>query len=107
MRTALTCIVLAAFGTLCVLSTRKGVTVLASDDLSAFRPIGSVFADPPAWAAGIWAPCVVRTGACSSNARSDAPGGAWIDRCLLSADGRWYVGRNRLGAVIRGRRASE
>jgi arabinan endo-1,5-alpha-L-arabinosidase len=39
--------------------------------------------------------------------RADAPGGTWVDRCLLSADGRWYVGRNQNGSVIRGRRVTE
>jgi hypothetical protein len=39
--------------------------------------------------------------------RDDAPEGTWIDRCLVSADARWYVGRNRQGMVIRGRSLSQ
>lgn len=34
-----------------------------------------------------------------------APGGEWVDTCVLSADGRWLVGRNQADAVIRARRA--
>jgi arabinan endo-1,5-alpha-L-arabinosidase len=34
--------------------------------------------------------------------RADAPGGAWIDKCIVSEDGRWYVGRNQNGLIIRG-----
>lgn len=28
--------------------------------------------------------------------------GGWLDECIVSPDGRWYVGRNQAGAVIRG-----
>jgi len=34
--------------------------------------------------------------------RPDAPGGAWVDSCVLSGDGRSYVGRNQLDTIIRG-----
>jgi arabinan endo-1,5-alpha-L-arabinosidase len=34
--------------------------------------------------------------------RADAPGGAWIDSCVLSGDGAWYVGRNQLDTIVRG-----
>ena len=33
---------------------------------------------------------------------AEAPGGLWIDRCILAPDGRSYVGRNQTGMVIRG-----
>ena len=31
-----------------------------------------------------------------------APGGVWVDRCILAADGRSYVGTNQANMVIRG-----
>jgi arabinan endo-1,5-alpha-L-arabinosidase len=31
-----------------------------------------------------------------------APGGAWIDACYFSPDGKVYIGRNQGGAVVRG-----
>ncbi len=34
--------------------------------------------------------------------RADAPNGAWIDKCHVSGDGRWYAGRNQQGTLIRG-----
>lgn len=34
----------------------------------------------------------------------DAPRGAWVDSCMVSPDGKWYVGRNQQGVVIRGAR---
>jgi len=34
----------------------------------------------------------------------NAPGGAFVDTVTLSDDGRWYVGRNQNGTVIRGLR---
>jgi arabinan endo-1,5-alpha-L-arabinosidase len=34
--------------------------------------------------------------------RKDAPGGVWLDNCLVSPDGSWYVGRNQHGAIVRG-----
>ncbi len=34
--------------------------------------------------------------------RSDGPRGVWIDRCVVSPAGDWYVGRNQRGMVIRG-----
>jgi len=34
--------------------------------------------------------------------RQDAPGGAWVDECLIAPDGKSYLGRNQAGAVIRG-----
>jgi len=37
-------------------------------------------------------------------ANAEAPGGAWVDECHVSADGRTYVGRNQGGALIRGTR---
>lgn len=33
-----------------------------------------------------------------------AEGGSWVDRLTVSECGRWYVGRNRDGRVVRGRR---
>jgi len=33
-----------------------------------------------------------------------APGGVWIDGCVLAADGRSYVGRNQIGVIVRGKR---
>jgi serine/threonine protein kinase/WD40 repeat protein len=36
-----------------------------------------------------------------------APGGAWIDRCQLSADGRHYEGRNQVGTPISGDKITE
>lgn len=39
--------------------------------------------------------------------RSDAPGGAWIDACVLSPDGCRYLGRNQRGIVIRGWRLAD
>ena len=39
--------------------------------------------------------------------RRDAPGGAWTDECFVSPDGKWYVGRNQQGGIIRGVRAVE
>ncbi len=36
--------------------------------------------------------------------RGDTPGGVWIDNCLTSSDGKWYVGRNQNDMVIRGRK---
>ena len=36
-----------------------------------------------------------------------AAGDARIDRCFLSADGRWFVGRNEQGAVVRGKRTND
>jgi arabinan endo-1,5-alpha-L-arabinosidase len=38
--------------------------------------------------------------------RPEAPGGTWEDLCRLSGDGNWYVGRNQIGSVIRGRRVT-
>lgn len=35
-------------------------------------------------------------------ARADAPDGVWVDMCVMAADGKSYVGRNQLHAVIRG-----
>lgn len=32
----------------------------------------------------------------------NAPGGAWIDKCVVAPDGKSYVGRNPNGMVIRG-----
>ncbi len=37
--------------------------------------------------------------------RSDAPNGFWVDECVVSPDGSWYVGRNQTGMVIRGIKA--
>lgn len=34
--------------------------------------------------------------------RPDAPGGAWIDTCVVAPDGSWYAGRNQVGVLIRG-----
>jgi len=34
--------------------------------------------------------------------RGDAPGGVWTDRCRISADGRYYLGRNQRQAAIVG-----
>ena len=34
----------------------------------------------------------------------DAPGGAWEDLCVVSADGASYEGRNQIGSRIRGSR---
>jgi hypothetical protein len=34
--------------------------------------------------------------------RGDAPGGVWIDRCYVSPDGRYYLGRNQWQAAITG-----
>jgi arabinan endo-1,5-alpha-L-arabinosidase len=34
--------------------------------------------------------------------RADAPDGKWIDDCIVGRDGRWYVGRNQKGQLIRG-----
>lgn len=39
--------------------------------------------------------------------RTDAPGGAWIDRCIVADDGQSYVGRNQNGMVLRGVRRSD
>lgn len=36
--------------------------------------------------------------------RADAPGGVWIDNCLVSSDGKWYVGRNQKDMIIRGKK---
>ena len=30
-----------------------------------------------------------------------------VDRCILSGDGLWYVGRDEQGAVVRGRKVKE
>ena len=38
--------------------------------------------------------------------RADAPGGAWIDQCIVGEDGTYYVGRNQRDMLIRGVRAS-
>lgn len=38
---------------------------------------------------------------------AEAPGGAWKDVCTLSADAKSYVGKNQLGAVIKGVRINE
>ena len=32
----------------------------------------------------------------------DAPTGAWLDECYVTADGKSYIGRNQAGMVIRG-----
>jgi arabinan endo-1,5-alpha-L-arabinosidase len=34
-----------------------------------------------------------------------APGGRWIDECVVSPDGKWYAGRNQSGVDIRGLRS--
>jgi hypothetical protein len=34
----------------------------------------------------------------------NAPNGAWVDRCVVSPDGKSYLGKNQKGAVIRGTR---
>jgi arabinan endo-1,5-alpha-L-arabinosidase len=34
--------------------------------------------------------------------RPDAPGGAWVEDCYCSPDGKWFVGRNQRGSVVRG-----
>ncbi len=39
--------------------------------------------------------------------RGDAPGGVWIDSCILSVDGCRYVGRNQLGMIVRGWRLAD
>ena len=39
--------------------------------------------------------------------RPDAPGGEWVDECLLSPDGCRYLGRNRRGTIIRGWRLAD
>jgi len=36
-----------------------------------------------------------------------APGGAWVDECVLSADGCRYLGRNQQGTVVRGWRLAD
>ena len=37
----------------------------------------------------------------------NAPGGAWVDACVVAAHGRRYVGRNGRGNLIRGRRVPQ
>lgn len=37
----------------------------------------------------------------------DAPNGAWVDDCIISPDGNWYVGRNVDGFIVRGLRLPE
>jgi arabinan endo-1,5-alpha-L-arabinosidase len=39
--------------------------------------------------------------------RQGAPSGVWIDRCILSPDGKWYVGRNQEGVIVLGKRVTE
>jgi arabinan endo-1,5-alpha-L-arabinosidase len=39
--------------------------------------------------------------------RSDAPGRTWTDECLVGRDGKWYVGRNQKGELIRGIRTAQ
>ena len=39
--------------------------------------------------------------------RQDAPNQVRVDRCILSGDGLWYVGRDEQGAVVRGRKVKE
>ena len=39
--------------------------------------------------------------------RADAPGGAWVDQCILAADGQSFVGRNQRGMIVRGIRLSQ
>ncbi len=34
--------------------------------------------------------------------RTDAPGGTWIDTCVMGPGGEYYVGRNQNGNIIRG-----
>jgi arabinan endo-1,5-alpha-L-arabinosidase len=36
--------------------------------------------------------------------RRDAPGGVWTDNCLISSDGRYYLGRNQIDMIIRGKK---
>jgi arabinan endo-1,5-alpha-L-arabinosidase len=36
--------------------------------------------------------------------RSDAPRGVWRDECFVAHDGKWYVGRNEQGMIVRGLR---
>ena len=36
---------------------------------------------------------------------ADAPGGRWVDDCILSGDGLSYVGRNQVDTIVRGQRA--
>ena len=35
----------------------------------------------------------------------DAPGGVWVDDCVVSPDGSTYVGRNQHGTIVRGVRS--
>lgn len=37
----------------------------------------------------------------------EAPDGAWVDECVVAADGRSYAGKNQNGNVIRGTRKPE
>lgn len=34
----------------------------------------------------------------------NAPGGVWKNKCIMSSDGSWFVGRNQAGAIIRGKK---
>ncbi|MBN1817009.1 MAG: family 43 glycosylhydrolase, partial [Sedimentisphaerales bacterium] len=34
----------------------------------------------------------------------EAPGGVWIDHCIIAPDGQSYIGRNQTGMVVRGKR---
>ena len=34
--------------------------------------------------------------------RDDAPEGVWVEDCVVSRDGSWFVGRNQQGTIIRG-----
>jgi hypothetical protein len=36
--------------------------------------------------------------------QSNAPNGVWVDRCVVSPDGKSYAGKNQKGAAIRGTR---
>ncbi len=39
--------------------------------------------------------------------RAGAPGGAWVDQCVMGPTGDYYVGRNQGGNVIRGLRVKQ
>jgi arabinan endo-1,5-alpha-L-arabinosidase len=36
--------------------------------------------------------------------RADAPGGVWIDNCMVSSEAKYYVGRNQKDMIIRGKK---
>ncbi|NQT87297.1 hypothetical protein HQ560_11065 [bacterium] len=60
------------------------IHIRRSRDLLHWDYVGQVFDEIPAWP------------------RADAPGGAWLDPCIMGQDGTCYVGRNQRDLLIRG-----